>query len=615
MRKYRLFEPPCPALTEEDIEKAFALLGKSDYEKQHVDCGACGSNTCYNMARKIALGVNIPFNCMVKAMEDAKREHEENLTAREQVALMEKTREADERMRVMLDATPTATILFDLGGNVIDCNSVAMQFMGFENKEEFIVGFLKRLAESTPSFQPDGMASVPAAVRFAKAIKEGFVRYSREIILNGTHRYLNVELKKIPYDTSFAIVVYIFDMTDIRERERELAHTREQQIAAESASQAKTEFLSSMSHEIRTPMNAILGITEIQLQNESLAPEMREALGKIYNAGDLLLSIINDILDLSKIEAGKLELMPSEYSLASLVNDVVILNMMQIGSKNIKFKLTVDENTPSTLFGDELRIKQILNNLLSNAIKYTEKGTVKLSVFTETKNEAEVVLVFQVIDTGLGMTEEQVHQLFDKFTRFHVETNRATEGIGLGMNITQNLVRLMNGEIFVKSQINKGTEFTIRLPQKKTGTKVLGEKLAKNLQDFRVSDRKQVKMAQIVFEPMPDAHVLVVDDVESNLYVAKGLLAPYGLLVDTVASGYAAIDKIKEGNEYDVIFMDHMMPKMDGLETTKIIRGLGYERPIVALTANAVSGQSEIFLANGFDGFVPKPIDVRLLNA
>jgi len=267
------------------------------------------------------------------------------------------------------------------------------------------------------------------------------------------------------------------------------------------------------------------------------------------------------------------------------------------------------------LIGDQLRIKQILNNVLSNAIKYTIKGSVNLSVFAEKKQDDDVLFVFEVSDTGLGMTEEQVCQLFDAYTRFNMEANRATEGTGLGMNITHNLVRLMNGNISVKSEVNKGSVFTVQLPQQKVGTNTLGSEMVENLQKFRSNGIKQVKQAQIVFESMPDARVLIVDDVASNLYVAKGLLAPYGMSVDTADSGYAAIDKIKDGRTYDVIFMDHMMPKMDGIEATKIIRGLGYVAPIVALTANTVSGQSDVFLANGFDGFVPKPIDVRLLNA
>jgi len=414
------------------------------------------------------------------------------------------------------------------------------------------------------------------------------------------------------FDLIFFAAPITFLVLSERRRSTELAKAK---AMAEEASRSKSEFLSKMSHEIRTPMNAILGITEIQLQNESLSSTTKEALGKIHNAGGLLLNIINDILDLSKIEAGKLEIMPVKYDVASLINDVVTLNMMRLDSKPIEFALSVNENIPATLFGDELRIKQILNNLLSNAFKYTEKGVVKLSVFVETGEEADTVLVFEVKDTGWGMNEKQVKRLFDEYTRFTVKANRTTEGTGLGMNITQNLARMMNGEIFVKSEINKGSTFTVRIPQEKTSSNVLGRELADNLENFRSNGIRQMNMAQIVYEPMPYGRVLVVDDVESNLYVAAGLLSPYSLSIETAESGYAAIDKIKEGKKYDIIFMDHMMPGIDGIETTQIIRSMGYVHSIVALTANALAGQSDMFLANGFDSFLSKPIDIRNLNA
>ena len=901
MRKYRPIEGTRPLITEKDIEAAFELLGKTDDKKQHVDCGACGSDSCHNMARKIALGVNIPSNCIVKTTEDAKREHEENLNALAQVTYLEHLREADERSRIMLDSTPLGAqfwdkninvidcnqetlrlfsapnkqdflenfysffpvyqpdgnlsrtkavefikktfageylrhewicltsdgaplplevvlvrvdykgdylvaaytrdlreqkrmmqeidvsveklksanqalvsaqlttsamleansqinVLFNSKLGVIDCNPSAVRLLGFETKEEMRAGFSNRIAECTPPFQSDGRVSRSFSELFGIAVQEGSFRFETELIIAGKRLNLNIELKNIPYENDFAVVAYVFNVTDIREQEKQLASARQQnelqliklqqvvqatniglweieiigdditnpasvfywsdefrrmlgftdetdfpnvleswsdrlhpedkegtlgyivkywkdknsdvpfdkehrlkkkngeysffrayggilqdehgtairiagsliditdmknilheterqKIEADAASKAKSEFLSKMSHEIRTPMNAILGITEILLRNKSLGTETKEALDKIYSAGDLLLGIINDVLDLSKIEAEKLELIPIDYDVASLINDVTTLNMMRIGSKEIEFILSVDENLHAVLFGDQLRIKQILNNVLSNAIKYTIKGTVKLSVFAEEKQNDDVVLVFEVSDTGLGMTEEQVSQLFDAYSRFNVEANRTTEGTGLGMNITRNLVHMMEGTISVKSEVNKGSVFTVQLPQQKIGTATLGREIVENLQRFRANGTKQVKQAQMVFEQMPDVHVLVVDDVASNLYVAKGLLAPYGLTVDTADSGYAAIDKIKKGKTYDVIFMDHMMPKMDGIEATKIIRGLGYEAPIIALTANTVSGQSDVFLANGFDGFVSKPIDVRLLNA
>jgi PAS domain S-box-containing protein len=394
----------------------------------------------------------------------------------------------------------------------------------------------------------------------------------------------------------------------------ELIAAKEQ---AEQNSRFKSQFLSHMSHEIRTPMNAILGITEIQLQNEELSPDMQEALGKIYNSGYLLLGIINDILDLSKIEAGKLELMLVNYDVPSLINDTVYLNIMRFDAKPIAFDLKIEENIPLTLFGDELRIKQILNNLLSNAFKYTTTGTISLTVCVKDipGDNAKKTFIFRVADTGSGMSAEQVEKLFDEYTRFNVKVNHSTEGAGLGMNITKRLIDLMNGEIEVESQQGKGSVFTVRLPQGIVDAGVLDKSTIENLMQFRLGKMSKVKKApQMVREDMSYGSVLVVDDVETNLYVAKGLLSPYGLSIETTESGYDAVEKIKNGAAYDVIFMDHFMPGMDGIEAAKKIRNMGYTLPIIALTANALAGQAEMFLLNGFDGFISKPIDTQQLG-
>ena len=385
--------------------------------------------------------------------------------------------------------------------------------------------------------------------------------------------------------------------------------------SAEQRNRSKGLFLAHMSHEIRTPLNAIIGIIEIQMQNETLSPDMLEAFGKLYTSSHILLSIINDILDLSKIDAGKLEIVPVKYDMASLINDTVYLNIMRIGSKPVNFNLEVDPLIPSELLGDELRIKQILNNLLSNAIKYTDKGQVALSVETDFADaKDEVTLAFRVRDTGIGMTEKEAANVFNEYSRFNMAANRTKEGSGLGMSITKNLVELMGGDILVKSKPGKGSTFTVSLPQKSIGAKELGRDTAEHLRQFKAS-MSQIKKTEIIRKEMPYGRVLVVDDLDTNLYVARGLLSPYKLAVDTAGSGPEAIEKIKGGHTYDIVFMDHMMPGMDGVEAARNLRGLGYKNPIVALTANAISGQAEIFLANGFDDFISKPIDIRKLDA
>jgi signal transduction histidine kinase/DNA-binding NarL/FixJ family response regulator len=390
---------------------------------------------------------------------------------------------------------------------------------------------------------------------------------------------------------------------------------------ADIKNRQKSNFLARTSHEIRTPMNAILGIAEIQLQDETLPQSIKDAFYKIRNSGDLLIAIINDILDMSKIEAGKLELTSAKYDVPSLINDIVQLNALYFESKPIEFKLSVDENIPLSLIGDELRIKQILNNLLSNAFKYTAKGEVSLTIiadYTQRGEKKHIQLVFRVSDTGQGMTAEQVRKLGDEYSRFNMEANRATTGTGLGMNITLKLIQMMDGKILVESKPGKGTTVTVRLPQKNDGTEVsstIGKKMAENLSQFHFNRTGQLKKSpQITREYMPYGKVLIVDDVESNLYVAKGLLAPYGLLIETASSGFEAVDKIRDGAVFDIIFMDHFMPKMDGIEAAKIIRNMGYAHPIIALTANALAGQANIFMENGFDEFISKPIDIRQMN-
>ena len=419
---------------------------------------------------------------------------------------------------------------------------------------------------------------------------------------------VNTTILRDMADEAAGFIEVVQDITNIQQLAKQRAEM-------EITSKAKSAFLANMSHEIRTPMNAIWGITEILMQNSSLPEKAMEGLSKIHNSCDLLLGIINDILDFSKIEAGKLDIMPSEYHVAGMINDSIHLNMMRLGDKPIEFEVQVDENIPARLVGDELRIKQILNNLLSNAFKYTDAGKVTLSVASQTDKEENVELILSVRDTGHGMSEDQVSRLFDEYTRFNQDANRTIEGTGLGLNITRRLIELMNGVIRVESAPDEGSLFTVILPQGKSDAEILGSELAESLRHFRMSHAVSREMSHIAREPMPYGSVLVVDDVETNLYVAEGLMTPYKLKIDAVRSGFEAIKKIESGNVYDIVFMDHMMPKMDGIEAAGIIRGLGYPHPIVALTANAIVGQAEIFLQNGFDAFISKPIDMRNLNS
>jgi CheY-like chemotaxis protein/anti-sigma regulatory factor (Ser/Thr protein kinase)/HPt (histidine-containing phosphotransfer) domain-containing protein len=379
-----------------------------------------------------------------------------------------------------------------------------------------------------------------------------------------------------------------------------------------------------MSHEMRTPLNAIIGFAELELGKEKEAKDLypadtRESLEKIYSSGVTLLGLINDILDISKIESGKFELIPVNYDTPSLINDTVVLNIVRIGSKPIVFKLDIDENLPARLFGDELRIKQILNNLLSNAFKYTKEGQVILRIRCE-RDDAGVWMNYSVSDTGMGIREEDVNKLFGEYNQVDTKSNRHIEGTGLGLAITKRMVEMMNGAISVTSEYGKGTTFTVRILQGFISDIVIGKELAENLMEFRYIMARQDRNRQLVRTHIPYARVLVVDDVATNLDLARGIMKPYGMTVDCVTSGQASIDLIRKGEpRYNAIFMDHMMPGMDGLEAVRIIRNeidSDYARtvPIIALTANAIIGNEKLFLNNGFQDFLTKPIDIMKMN-
>ena len=529
---------------------------------------------------------------------------------REIKAIMAKMREADECTQVLFDATPLSCFMLDNKLNIVECNQEIINLLGIQSKQDFF----ERVYDFFPQYQPSGVESREQIIKYIdEAFEEGKCRFEWMYQkLDGEQIPTEVALVRVKFRGDYAVAGYV---RDLRELKAMIAEMRRAEIAEES-SKAKSDFLAKMSHEIRTPMNAILGITEIQLQDSALPLATKEALERIYNSGDLLLGIINDILDLSKIEAGKLELSLVQYDIASLIHDTVKLNVMRYESKPINFKLDVGENVPAKLTGDELRIKQILNNLLSNAFKYTQEGLIELTLSAEMQDDRKNVNLFiKVSDTGQGMTVEQVKKLGDKFSRFNLEANRKTEGTGLGMNITRNLIQLMSGDISIESNPGRGSVFTVRLPQGCVSEEPIGKELADNLMKLNLKNTTKMRNAQITQDFMPYGRVLVIDDVETNLYVARGLMAPYGLSLDTGMSGFEAVDKIRDGASYDIIFMDHMMPRMDGIEATKLIRSLEYNRPIVALTANALAGQAEMFLSNGFDDFISKPIDIRQLNS
>lgn len=382
-------------------------------------------------------------------------------------------------------------------------------------------------------------------------------------------------------------------------------------LQTEDANRAKTNFVSNMSHEIRTPMNSIVGITEILLRSRHSQKE-QEYLLNIQSSGRVLLTIINDVLDCSKMEAGKMQLFDEPYDTCSLFHDLRISMENRIGHSGLELIYDIDQDIPCKLKGDMGRIRQVIINLVNNAIKYTEKGSVRFSVHVRQKNTDKVMLYYEVADTGIGIRKEDQKILFDAFQRVEMDRNRYVEGTGLGLTISQNLVNMMGGVIEVESEYGKGSRFfftieqTIIDPTPVSAVNYNGQK-----------DNVTEKEAECLFIA-PEAHILLVDDNELNLVVAKELLKPLRMQIDTAENGLQAV-KMVRGSQYDLVLMDHMMPVMDGIEAAKAIRALPEDKyqklPIIALTANAMVDARKEFLNAGMNGFVAKPIDfARICN-
>ncbi|MDR0331689.1 MAG: response regulator [Chitinispirillales bacterium] len=403
------------------------------------------------------------------------------------------------------------------------------------------------------------------------------------------------------------------------ERKRLAVLVAEQTEETRKASEAKSRFIANMNHEMRTPMNVVVGLTDLMLEEEDVPDAVKKTLKKINTAGNSLMGLINDVLDISKIEAGRLELIPIQYDTASMLNDIITLNMIRIEDKPVTFKLDIDEHLPDSLYGDDLRVKQILNNILSNAFKYTKEGNVTLSVSGK-RNDGDVWITICVSDTGIGIRKEDIAMLFTDYNQVDTRANRKIEGTGLGLSITKKMVEIMDGSIAVESEYGKGTTFRIRIRQGFASERAIGKETAANLRRLRYLDNKKLAHEKLARADLSYARVLVVDDFPTNLDVIAGMLRKYKMQVDGIDNGQEAVRRVKTGEpRYDAVFMDHMMPEMDGIEAAARIRALGTsyaERvPIIALTANAVAGNEQMFLGNGFNVFLPKPINVMILDS
>jgi PAS domain S-box-containing protein len=590
-----------------------------------------------------------------------------------------------------------------------NCNRVYEEFTGFREQDVIGKTDLEIYADIRDHATAQGFMNVNKRV-----INEKITVTTEETQIRPDNTRIYVRSTKTPLIHNGKIVGLLGISRDVTEY-------RAAEEAAKAASRAKSGFLAKMSHEIRTPMNAIIGMAELALRANDLN-SAREHLITIKQAGSNLISIINDILDFSKIETGKLEIIPVDYLFSSLINDVINIIRMRVVDTQIRFLVNIDCKIPDALTGDEIRIRQVLLNILGNAVKYTEKGFVTLTVYGEPTGENTVNLIIEVMDSGKGIKQEDLENLFVEYRQLDQEHNRGIEGTGLGLTITRSIVLAMGGKIDVYSEYGKGSTFTVTLPQIARSHKVLAEvenpdkkkviiyekreiladSLVLTTDNLGVSSKvvstdaelnewmmkqkfdfifisfelytnnkeeilKYESDAQIVIltefgETIPDsnlnvismpahsisianilngktdkfsyddknelivsftapqANILVVDDIITNLNVAKGLLSPYEAQITLCKSGMMALNAIKS-NRYDLIFMDHRMPEMDGIETTRRIRAMGDQDPyytnvpIIALTADAVSGVKEMFLENGLNDFLSKPIDTIKLNS
>lgn len=412
---------------------------------------------------------------------------------------------------------------------------------------------------------------------------------------NDAHCRLDINKIGDEYGETMGYIIIIDDLTD---KIRTIEELEAAKRSADNANKAKSVFLAQMSHEIRTPLNTVLGMNEM-ISRETVSEQIQSYSSYIKDAGKTLLGIINDILDLSKLDAGKTSIINEDYNLKFVVNDIINLVSLKIKEKGLRFKLDLSRDMPMFLHGDALRIKQIIINIMNNAVKYTQKGSITLEVEWDKIDLENIMLIFRVTDTGRGIKKEDIDKIFSPFERVDEQENHTIEGNGLGLSITRKLVNLMNGKINVSSVFGEGSVFEVQIPQSIV--------CSKNREEDDLSKTE----SETYHIKAPNAHILVVDDVETNRIVVRELLRVTHINVELAESGEKCLELMKQ-KKYDMVFLDHMMPGMDGIETLQRLKkmdaSLNKDTPIIVMTANAVTGAKRMYLAEGFDDYISKPL-------